>query len=958
MKISPLVALSVLGLVSFSGSAFAVRAPQHLAGRPSFELFSSSPTPRDATPRGLPGWDAPRGRARAAMKALQADLGASWRASFDPKTGVPSRLYGAGVAAPGSMADGKAAEAFAKGVLSRHLALLAPGASASDFELVSNDLDAGIRTLGFAQRHGGLRVQGGQVSFRFKNDRLFVIGSEALPNVHVGTTPSAAPVASLSKAALTWVEADFGASSVGAVSDAFILPVRAESGRLQFHVVRAVTVTPAKVTARFDVYVDAHTAGPVARRQKLMFAEANVALRVPERSPSYGPRIDAPLTLASVTVDGAQAKTTAAGAIAWSGAPSSAVTLSLVGDLAKVANDAGAEATQAISLDDTVPYVWDASTDEKVDAQLASFVHAGEIREHAKTFAPSLGFLSQPVIVTTNINDICNAYSDGTTINFYKADGNCENTGRIADVVFHEYGHSIHYHAIIEGVGAFEGALSEGQADYVAATFTGDPAMGRGFFFDQSALRHLDPPNDEKRWPEDLDGEPHDDGEIIGQTLWDMRKALVEKLGEAEGVFRSDFLYYQGIRRASDIPSMYVEILAADDDDGDLTNGTPNVCEINHAFGLHGLRAFKAITTTPSVVPPTQQGYDVALALEGLFPGCAEDQIATATLTFHNRATPGMKTTIDMVPNGAALAATIPTQDAGTVVSYGVDIQFADGSTKHFPDNAADPEYEFFVGDVTPIYCETFDKDPFAAGGWTHGLTSGEDVEGADDWSFGPPNGTVANGDPLASFTGENVIGNDLSTAAKYNGLYQSDKVNWARSPKVDVSGYKRVRLQYRRWLNVEDAHFDHARIYANDQVVWENADSDNGDASKVHHQDREWRFHDVDLTGKVAADGTVDLKFEIDSDGGLEMGGWNIDDLCIVAYDQEATCPEGPGLCGEGGGGTGGGSGGDGLGPSPQGGCDCKATSGDLGVPGSAAAFGAALAMLALRRRRARRSR
>ena len=34
---------------------------------------------------------------------------------------------------------------------------------------------------------------------------------------------------------------------------------------------------------------------------------------------------------------------------------------------------------------------------------------------------------------------------------------------------------------------------------------------------------------------------------------------------------------------------MYPEALLADDDDGDLANGTPNECEINKAFHAHGL---------------------------------------------------------------------------------------------------------------------------------------------------------------------------------------------------------------------------------------------------------------------------------------------------------------------------------------------------------------------------------
>ncbi|HTJ84479.1 MAG TPA: MYXO-CTERM sorting domain-containing protein, partial [Polyangiaceae bacterium] len=790
--------------------------------------------------------------------------------------------------------------------------------------------------------------------FRFKNDRLVVIGSEAVPFVHIDASGAGPDDAALEKTAMAWVAADYGDASVSAISDAFILPVRSEAGRLELHVVRAVTVTPAHVTARFEVYVDVSSGHAVARRQMLRFAEANVALHVPERSPSYGPRMDAPLTLAAITVDGSASKSTAAGLVTWTTATSSAVSLSLIGDRARVFNDSGPAATLDVTLDDLSPYVWDASTDAPVDAQLATFVHAGEIREHAKTFAPTLGFLNQQVAATDNIDDICNAFSDGTTINFFKADNNCENTGRISDVVFHEYGHSIHFHAIIEGVGAFEDALSEGQADYNAATFTGDPAMGRGFFYDESELRHLDPPNKENHWPEDVVGEPHEDGIIIGQALWDLRKGLVEKIGETEGVQKANELYYQAIRRAVDIPSMYVEVLTADDDDGDLTNGTPNVCEIDTAFGLHGLRAFHADTITPSVVPPTQEGYQISLTLNGLYPQCSEDQIASATITFHDRDKPDAAETLPMNASGTTLSAMIPKVQDGTVVRYGVDISFADGGTMHFPDNAADPEYEFYVGDVTPLYCESFDADPFANAGWTHGLASGEMSEGADDWMWGPPNGNASNGDPETAFTGDAVIGNDLSPMGNFNGLYQSDKINWARSPKVDVSAWNHVRLQYRRWLNVEDALYDHGRIYANDQVAWENLATTEG---VTQHQDREWRFQDVDLTPYVGPNSTVDVKFEIESDGGLELGGWNIDDVCIVAYDPKSATCDGLGGCGAGGGDTGGSaSTGGNLDADPEGGCGCV-VAGEDGSETSryAALFGASLlgALAMVRRRR-----
>ena len=115
--------------------------------------------------------------------------------------------------------------------------------------------------------------------------------------------------------------------------------------------------------------------------------------------------------------------------------------------------------------------------DGELDAELSTYAHAGIVKSYAKRFAHSLAYLDKQLRATVNIDDACNAYSDGTTINFYRAGQGCENTGRIADVVYHEFGHSLHYQSIVFGVGDFDGALSEGISDYLAATITGDPAI-------------------------------------------------------------------------------------------------------------------------------------------------------------------------------------------------------------------------------------------------------------------------------------------------------------------------------------------------------------------------------------------------------------------------------------------------------------------------------------------------
>src|SRR5690606_13469569 len=118
-------------------------------------------------------------------------------------------------------------------------------------------------------------------------------------------------------------------------------------------------------------------------------------------------------------------------------------------------------------------------------------IHAQLVKDYARHIAPEMNWIDSHLEVIVNHNDTCNAVYDGTSINFYQQSQQCENTGRLPDVVYHEFGHGFHHHAVILGSGEFEGALSEGVSDYLAATITGDPAMGRGFFYTDAPLRHL-----------------------------------------------------------------------------------------------------------------------------------------------------------------------------------------------------------------------------------------------------------------------------------------------------------------------------------------------------------------------------------------------------------------------------------------------------------------------------------
>jgi len=890
------IAAAVLAsTVLVGGDAYGIQQPQGFDDgllSPATVLRSQRTVTHQAPRRSAPAW----------ARFRRAHPG-SWVAHWDADTGVVHRIWGQGIDAPGTVADDQKALAFSEAFLAKNLDLLAPGNVLADFKVVSNRTQNGMRVVGFHQYESGMRVVGAQLSFRFKNDRLFTIASKAAPNASASAPTSIVDPTAAQTEGLTWIEAEL--NTIGVVrgfEGPMVLPLVEQGNAPQYRVVMRVEVETKSPVSRWDVYLDATSGAPIAREQTLRFASGSLLYDVPERRPG-DTRYDAPAAGAEVQVDGQPATVDVNGLLTFTPA-SVSVLATTTSARVNVNNEAGGDATETLTLNDAGSATWDLSGSEFGDAQLNAFIHTTIAKDFATVIAPDLTWVEQQFPVNVNANDSCNAFYDGQSINFFRESGQCNNTGRLADVVYHEFGHGFHRESVQIGSGDFEGALSEGASDFYSALITGDSGMGRGFFKSNQPLRQINPQNGEYRWPQDLNGEVHNDGLIIGGTLWDLRELLIAKLGPESGADKSAELFAIALRNADDIPSMYTETLAADDDDGNLANGTPNVCEIAEAFGAHGLRDLNVAIDQDLAGQTNADGYRVTLQIEGIFEQCASDATEDATIIWRPQAPNAASGTVKMEkqPNEAnTFEGIIPEQDPGTVVRYQVRLQTESQGARTFPANPADDEYQLFVGEVVELYCTDFETDPEAEG-WTHGLTSGEPTDGADDWMWGNPAGTSGSGDPSEAYSGQNVWGNDLGgviNGQPFNGRYQADKVNFSLSPVIDTQGYTNVRLQYRRWLNVEDGAYDKSRIYANDQVVWDNLASPGqpGPGESVNHTDQEWRFHDVDLSGSVV-DGQVQVRFELETDPGFETGGWTIDDFCVVAFDGDAVAnPE----CGNG---------------------------------------------------------
>jgi cysteine-rich repeat protein len=774
-------------------------------------------------------------RARTAFEPLAA---MGWRASWDRDTGVPAWLWGSYVDAPGAVGDPAIAARVARSFLAQHIAVIAPGAQAAEFTLVANQLDDGIRTLGFAQTYRGLPVIGGQLAFVFARDRLFAISSSALPHV-------SAPV-----------------------SGHAILPL-VRGGSIAYH---AVEVRDAGVGAdAVRVYVGSD-GREVAREGRVMNASGTLKYNASVRHPG-GAREDFPAPFVNVIVNTIPTTTSATGTFMWTGTTSATVAPSVVGTYVRVVNQAGLLATASLTVPPGGVGTWDLASDELGDAQLSTYIYGNIAKARARIVNPSIAtWLDAQLDFYVNETGSCNAYSTGNDVHFFRKDAMCENSGRLADVVFHEFGHSVHNHSVIVGAGKFESHLSEGLADFFAADITEDPAVGRGFFLTDAPLRDIDPLGHERVYPLDLDFDPHISGLIIAGALWDLRKALVRQLGTTAGIAQAQKIFTGVMQRADDIGTTFTAALIADDDDADLGNNTPNYCAIERAFGSHGL-----VTgyVTTRVTPPAVDGLELVMNVEtptGTM--CPPPEVVSITVTWHPD--DGVASSFVLERDADSWRGAFPPQPNGTVISYSVDVTFDDGNVQVFPNNPADPRYQLFTGSAVPIYCESFNTDPM----WPQ--TSNLGLE----WQWAMPMIGQAAGDPDAAFTGTNVLGTDLTS----DGEYRPNLVVSTTSPVIDTSKYQFVHLQYWRWLTVEDAMFDQATIAANTTEIWRNATSQNG---TLDHVDREWRFHDIDVTPYIV-DGELQLTWALTSDFSKQLGGWALDDICVVGLVKNPRCGDG----------------------------------------------------------------
>lgn len=219
-------------------------------------------------------------------------------------------------------------------------------------------------------------------------------------------------------------------------------------------------------------------------------------------------------------------------------------------------------------------------------AQAFVFQKVNEVVAHAKKYI-SNPWLDMPLVANVNIpGGDCRTYWDGTSINFSLEDSQgCPNTALIADNVFREWGRGLDDNT----GGVDDAAWSEGFGDIVSLVMTGSSLIGIGMNeVDGAPLRDLGP---DKIYPRDARGGPQEEGLIIGSTFYDVYTALTAQYGQTRAKDLLSKYAFRSILTASRYTDVYDSVLVIDDDNADLSDGTPNYCLLNRQFARHGLAA-------------------------------------------------------------------------------------------------------------------------------------------------------------------------------------------------------------------------------------------------------------------------------------------------------------------------------------------------------------------------------
>ena len=310
-------------------------------------------------------------------------------------------------------------------------------------------------------------------------------------------------------------------------------------------------------------------------------------------------------------------------------------------------------------------------------ASRSAFYEVNRIAELARGFLPGNAWLTRRITTNVNLNQTCNAFYNFGSINFFRSGGGCRNTGEIAGVFDHEWGHALDDNDAGGGLSN----SSEAYADVAAIYRLQTSCVGHGFFetldrgcgqtadgtgfntneamsgpahcaLDCSGVRDTDWMKHADQTPDTALGfvcsacdrdflrpgpcgrQVHCAAAPSRQAAWDLVARDLQSApfnyDNQTAFIVGNKIFYQGSGNigawhacscgssSSGCASAnaYMQWLTADDDNGNLADGTPHMTAIFAAFNRHGIAC-----STPTPVNSGCTGGPTAAATLQATPG-------------------------------------------------------------------------------------------------------------------------------------------------------------------------------------------------------------------------------------------------------------------------------------------------------------------------------------------------
>lgn len=574
---------------------------------------------------------------------FEAKYGEKWDVEVNEVNDVPHTISGSNIEIEEPVTESNA-DALSRDFFKDNKALFK--IDDANLELLKTDVDpplypehtGGVVTTTYRQVYKEIPVYKSLISATYINGKLTTATTDYYPGIDVSPTPGITE-----QQALEIVKADLGITENINAKDIslWIFPEESD-GRMIYHLTWKVDMPllmpekddsirmqrdagsesgaqsqiaepPEQKPSEWVYFVDAHNKGVVYRFNNIIYETLSGRVRG-NIFPVHPQEAQEERDFKSNTVSAGEvtAVTDSNGYYQIDGLSGSVnLASALRGPYARIADFSGTYAQHTTTLSVPTTHDWSWAGYDASDRQEQSnlFYHLNFIHDFFTRGAPfdihemdyqSFGVVQYP--------GTCNAFADGTDTYYFGESAGCENTALMSDVIYHEYTHLVTAHLISNFPYWDEtGHMNEGFSDYFAASIHDDPCIGEYFFKTTDCLRDID---NTARYPENYNPEPH--GIIFPAALWDLREAMI--LSEGLGRDLADSLVIRTMKLQPHSFSEFMDLMIiTDDDNGDLTDGTPHITQIcqafydNHGFASENCAGYTAIPMGLITSPETKE---------------------------------------------------------------------------------------------------------------------------------------------------------------------------------------------------------------------------------------------------------------------------------------------------------------------------------------------------------------